>query len=248
MRSLPPAALTPSKASSIVKKALREQAIGVSMFTRSLSALACLILGGAALAQVSTSRLGAARSVLGKAVDVKGLVTVSDQWGVSRVVLNNAVVDRSRFVTSSSGSATLRMDDGCDIELKPNQALTIDHEKSCAVLWASMESLGNPSGLLLANGVSPGSLVPFAVGGVAILLMGNHGSAGNTPAAGGSTPGGGGNTPADGGTPPGGGGNTPGGGGNTPGDGGNTPGGPTGNPDPGGGGSIPTPPPAISPQ
>jgi hypothetical protein len=104
----------------------------------------------------------------------------------------------------------------------------VDHANSCAMLWASIESLGDPSALLLANGVSAGSLAPFAVGAVAILLMGNHGSPGSS----GSTLGGGGNIPGPGGS--------------TPGDG-DAPGGSTGNP-PGGGNSIPTPPPPISPQ
>jgi hypothetical protein len=128
------------------------------MITRSLSALACVLATGAVLAQGASPRPVPPKAVLGKAIEVKGLVTVSDESGVSRVVVNNAVIDRSRFVTSSSGSATLRLDNGCDILLKPNQALTIEHEQPCDALWASIESLGNPSGLLLASGVSPASL------------------------------------------------------------------------------------------
>jgi hypothetical protein len=205
---------------------------GEFMFTRFISALACLAVTGAVLAQSATPSPAGGKPILGKAIEVKGLVTVSDEFGVSRVVLNNAVIDRSRFVTSSSGWATLRLNNGCEIVLKPNQAVTIEHEKPCDALWASLESLGTPPGLVLAGSAEP--LVPFALGAAVILLNDGHG--GNILAGGGNNPGGG-NTP-------GGGGNTPGGGGNTPGGGGNTPGGGT---DPGGGGSIPTGP-ILSPQ
>jgi hypothetical protein len=240
MRSRLPAALTGSEASSIVKKALREQAVGVLMFTRSLSVLACLMLAGAVGAQVATTRPAPAKRVLGKATDVNGLITVSDQWNVSRVVVNTPVVEHSRFVTSSSGSVTLRMDDGCDIELKPNQALTFDRENSCSVLWASIESLGNSTGMLGASGLAGGLLGagasgPFAAGELALLLMGNRGAGGNTLGGGAGAQGGGGNLPN---------GSTPGGG-NPADNGGNPPG---GGPGTGDGATVPVRPPDFSPQ
>lgn len=143
------------------------------MFTRFLSALACLAMAGAVLAQAAGARPAPGKAVLGKAVNVQGLVTVSDKAAVSRVLVNNAVIDHSRYVTSSSGSVTLRMDKGCDIVLKPNDALTVENAKSCEVLWASIESLGNPSGLLLAG--RDAALLRFAAGAAAILLQGNGG-------------------------------------------------------------------------
>jgi hypothetical protein len=106
------------------------------------------------------------KEVLGRAARVEGLVTVSDAKGVSRVLLNSDVIDRSRYVTSSSGSATLKMEKGCDIELKPNQAITIDHERSCACLLAMIEPLGAPT-----------TISPFMVGGAILLLLGGGGPA-----------------------------------------------------------------------
>lgn len=150
------------------------------MFKKSFSAAASVLMTAAVLAQ-SAGPIPS-RVVLGKAVNVQGLVTVSDQAGVSRVLANNDVVDRTRYVTSSSGSAMLRMDKGCDIELKPNQALTVEEEKSCDALWASIESLGNKAaGFLLAGGAGGAaaaggaSLIPFVVGGAVILLLGGGG-------------------------------------------------------------------------
>lgn len=158
------------------------------MFARTLPALACLAIAGVVLAQSSSSSR-VPKASLGQATAVQGLVTVSDGVGISRVVTGNAVIEHGRYVSSSSGSVTLRLDGGCDILLKPNQALTVDGAKPCDALWAAIESLGNPEGLLLAGagGVSGAALVPFAVGGVAILLLdGNRGP--GTPGAGSGGP------------------------------------------------------------
>jgi hypothetical protein len=142
------------------------------MHARSLLALACLVIAGAVLAQ-SSSGNGIPKTKLGTAAAVQGLVTVSDGVGISRVAAGNTVIDHGRYVSSSSGSITLRMDKGCDIILKPNQALTVDGAKPCDALWAAIESLGNPEALLLAGAGGPSgtALVPFAVGGAAILLL-----------------------------------------------------------------------------
>lgn len=149
------------------------------MFTRFLFAVASLLIAAAVVAQ--TAGPSPKRPVLGKAINVKGLVTVSDANGVSRVVSNNDVIDRNRYVTSSTGYVTLKMDKGCDIELKPNEALTVEDERSCEALWVAIESLGNPAGVLLAGGAGGGGagLTPFVIGGGAILLIGG-GSGGAT--------------------------------------------------------------------
>lgn len=189
-------ALTGPNHSLIVKKGFaRSSPLESFMFTRFLFAAGGLFIAAAVLAQ--SAGPAPKRAVLGKAANVQGLVTVSDANGVSRVLVNNAVIDRNRYVTSSSGSVTLKMDKGCDIELKPNQALTVEDEKSCEGLWASIESLGNPAGLLLAGGGvggagGGGALTPFIVGGAAILLLGGSGGGGTTPIP---DPGGGGPIP-----------------------------------------------------
>jgi hypothetical protein len=152
------------------------------MLTRSLCAVACLVLAGAVLGQSTSTR---ARTVLGKAAELEGLVTVSDGAAVSRVVLNQPVIRHTRYVTSSTGYVTLKMDNGCDIVLKPNQALTVDDEQDCGALWAAIESLGGNY-----------AIAPFIVGGAVILLLGGGGGAGDPPSL---PPGGGGVVP----TPPG---------------------------------------------
>jgi hypothetical protein len=184
--------LTGSDRSSIVKNGFaRSNPLEFSMFARSFFAAASLFIAVAVMAQ--TAGPAPKRPVLGKAINVKGLVTVSDAQGVSRVVSNNDVIDHNRYVTSSTGYVTLKMDKGCDIELKPNQALTVEDEKSCDALWAAIESLDNPAGILLAGGgaagaaaAGGGSLVPFVIGGAAILLLDGGGSGGGGSGGGGS--------------------------------------------------------------
>jgi hypothetical protein len=73
-------------------------------------------MAGAVPAQTSSSAR-VAKATLGTAAAVQGLVTVSDGTRISRVALGNAIVDHGRYVSSSSGSVTLRMDKGCDIVL-----------------------------------------------------------------------------------------------------------------------------------
>jgi hypothetical protein len=170
MKFTTPLLLTGPDGSSIVKTGLaRSNPLESFMFTRFLLAAAGLLIAAAVLAQ--TADPAPKKTVLGKAIKVEGLVTVSDANGISRVKLEDPVIDRTRYVTSSTGYVTLRMDKGCDIELKPNQALTIDGDRSCEALWALIGSFGP----------SNSALVPFAVGGVAILLMGGGGGTPTTP-------------------------------------------------------------------
>lgn len=176
------------------------------------------------------------RPALGKTAEVQGLVTVSDGTGVTRVLTNNSVIDRSRYVTSSSGTVTLKFNNGCTLTLKPNQTLAIEAEKNCDDLVASIQTLGNPGGAaFMGSGGAGSTWGTLVIGGAGLVLLRDPGRGpALTGPGGGSTPGGGGTTPGDGGTTPGGGGTTPGGGGTTPGGGGTTPGG--GGTTPGGGG------------
>jgi hypothetical protein len=148
------------------------------MFGRCLLAALGLLIAVNALAQPAA--LAPKRAVIGKVVKVEGLVTVSDANGITRVALNDPVIDRNRYVTSSSGFVTLRMDKGCDVELRPNQALTVEDERTCEALWALIGSFGGR-----------GSLAPFLAGGAAILLLDGGGGGSNTP----GTPGSGGQLP-----------------------------------------------------
>jgi hypothetical protein len=146
--------LTAERTTSMVKKGLASSSpLEKFMSPRHWLAIGCLLAAAVAVAQ--TTEKVSKRPVLGKAINVRGLVTVSDESGIRRVVSNSEVIDRNRYVTSSTGYVTLHLDKGCDIELKPNQALTVETEKTCEDLWAII-------------GIGPF----LAVGGGGLLLLG----------------------------------------------------------------------------
>jgi hypothetical protein len=109
------------------------------MLKRSLSVLAGLAISVCAIAQ--TQAPAPAPVQLGTVDNVQGLVTMSDGTSIGNVVNGNAVLDGSRFVTSSSGSAVLKMSNGCDIRLKPSQSLTVQSGLNCDALVAAIQSL-----------------------------------------------------------------------------------------------------------
>ena len=76
---------------------------------------ASLLCAGAAFAQ--------APAVLGKVANVEGVVTISDGVTVGTAVPGTVITQGNRFVTASSGAARLTMDNGCIINLKPNESL-----------------------------------------------------------------------------------------------------------------------------
>lgn len=83
-----------------------------------------------------------AQTVLGTVGNVQGLVTDSDGASVSSTSPGEVIRDGERFVTSSSGSVTLQLNNGCTLTLQPNQAVTIDSTKTCNQLVSSVTQVG----------------------------------------------------------------------------------------------------------
>lgn len=84
-----------------------------------------------------------ADKVLGQALEVKGLVTVSNGVEVSGVLDGSPVVNGTRYVTSSIGSVTLKFDH-CEVRLKPSQSVVVDERRICDGMIAAIESLQAP--------------------------------------------------------------------------------------------------------
>jgi hypothetical protein len=139
------------------------------MLNKPFSLVGMLLMSGAVFGQ------GAATppSVMGWAVDVQGLVTVSDGKSIASVVNGNGLVDGSRVVTSSSGSVTLKTREGCVIKLNPNQSITLQRARSCEALALTIQVLPGET-----------NFTGVALGLLAGALLGGGGSAG-----GGSSPG-----------------------------------------------------------
>ncbi len=171
------------------------------MFNRSLGVVAALLMAGSAYGNAV---------VIGKTAKVQGLVTVSTGTQVGMVAADHPIVEGSRYVTSSSGSVTLRLDNDCDVTLRPNQSLTVDRSRNCAELWAAVQTLGGQPGAVVVAGGNP--LLGFGtVIGVALLAADGRGP--RPPTGGDSGNGGnggnGGNNGGGPGVPGGGGGGLP---------------------------------------
>ena len=110
------------------------------------------------LALVAATAFAQERERLGTVDSVQGLVTVTDGTTGGTVATGNPIISGMRFVTSSSGSALLRFDKGCDIKLEPSRAVTISRSMTCAALIAAVQPIGG------ANVASVGS---FAIGALA---------------------------------------------------------------------------------
>jgi hypothetical protein len=114
------------------------------MFKKILMALGVIAICASAMSQAQAPD----PKLVGRVGEVEGLVTVSDGTTVSNVVKDSAIIEHTRYVTSSTGSAVLKMNNGCTLDLKPNQSLTIDNAKDCEALIAAIESLSNSNGIL----------------------------------------------------------------------------------------------------
>ena len=147
------------------------------MFKKSLSAVGIAALAGAVFAQI----------VIGSVTDVKGLVTVSDATSVTTVVKNAPIVDGTRFVTSSSGSAMLRLNQqgrDCEIELKPNQSLVVDQDKTCPQLLALVLSTSTDAAAVAIGGTGTRDALLAGLA-ITVALIAGKTTGGSTPAPGG---------------------------------------------------------------
>jgi hypothetical protein len=123
------------------------------MSIRTLSIVASALLATAAFAQTPKESLGTVRNVQGLVTDIDGASVTSTETG-------EAIHDGERFVTSSSGSVTLQLNNGCSVTLQPNQAVTIDKGMTCRELLASVGRVGGAGALAFGgNGLLAGGTI-----------------------------------------------------------------------------------------
>ena len=115
-----------------------------------------LVVCAAFLAPVSFAQT--AQPSLGTVGNVQGLVTDTDGASVTSTSPGEVIHDGERFVTSSSGSVTLQLNNGCNITLQPGQAITIHKNMTCRELIAGIEPVeGVGAGAGLGRFVAAGS-------------------------------------------------------------------------------------------
>lgn len=147
---------------------------------RSFFVLGGLLLSGTVLAQ----------SVLGSAIEVQGLVTVSNGTSLTNAVSGMLVVDGSRIVTSSGSSATVRLKNDCVLKMGPNQSLTVAADRTCDELLAQLQGSG-VKGAAATPGGALGPLLAFSAMTAASLSYTGK----NSPSSSGINPDGGGAIP-----------------------------------------------------
>jgi hypothetical protein len=105
------------------------------MSVKTIVAVASTLIAAAAFAQTAGSSLG-------KIENVQGIVTVTTGSTGGTAATGNPIVSGMRFVATSSGSATLHMNNGCVVRLQPGQAVTVLGSMTCEQLLAGVQSLG----------------------------------------------------------------------------------------------------------
>ena len=106
---------------------------------------------------------------VGVVTRVEGLVTVSQSNILGNAFKDEVILQNARVVTTASGSTTIRLNNGCVVDLKPNQAITIDIRRECKALLAAIQPAGAVgvagAGGVGATGTPPGLVNALIVGG-----------------------------------------------------------------------------------
>jgi hypothetical protein len=115
---------------------------------------ACLV----ATASVAQGQVALDDSI-GKIESVEGLVTVTQGSSGAIAAVGNPVMEGTRFVATSSGSAVIRLNDGCVIKLQPNQVLMVRRDMPCVEALAQFRSGAVATGTLALVSVGLGSIL-----------------------------------------------------------------------------------------
>ena len=96
---------------------------------------------------------------VGVVTRVEGLVTVSQGNTMGNAFKDEVILQNARVVTTAGGSTTIRLNNGCVIDLKPNQAVTVDFKRECKAILAAIQPAG-AVGVAGAGGVGAAGVPP----------------------------------------------------------------------------------------
>jgi hypothetical protein len=113
---------------------------------------------------------------------VEGNVLVSQESGLASAEEAQRLDERSRVITTASAKAIVTYDDGCEVELGPNQRLEIRSDQACAERVAQAETIfKEPAGMALAaagTGVVGGATAAALAGVAGAGVLGTAGVSG----------------------------------------------------------------------
>lgn len=139
-----------------------------------------------------------AQDVIGSLQSVSGSVSVSGKSVVSRATNGTPVSEGTSILVSSSGKATLVLNNGCTVALGANQHLNVSAKTPCAQVSASVKHMF-PAYQVAQAPIGGGVMPPPASGpqtdnsarnlvlglaGTGIILIGASGSSNNTSVSG----------------------------------------------------------------
>jgi hypothetical protein len=134
----------------------------------STSSIVLAALAGAGSAIAQTPGLTATGTV----ADVQGLVTMSFGSEVATVQPQTPLFDGARLVAGSSGSAQVRLQNGCVFSLKANQAVVVDSRRTCDEQIAAILTLPDEgAGAVFAG--RGGVVLPLLVGAALVGAVAN---------------------------------------------------------------------------
>lgn len=117
------------------------------------------------------------QKTVGKLANVTGLVTISRGGQLANATNGGPLVVGSRIISTSTGGATLKFDNGCDVTLKANESFTVSENKDCSVLLAGVSPVVTPAGVPAAVSVAGSSgLAPvliFTASSIGVVVASN---------------------------------------------------------------------------
>ena len=117
-----------------------------------------------------------APEAVGIVTRVEGLVTVSQGNTMGNAFKDEVILQNARVVSTANGTTTIRLKNGCVIDLKPNQAVTVDFRRECKAILAAIQPAGAVgvagAGGVGAAGVPPGLSNAIIVGAGVLIGVG----------------------------------------------------------------------------
>jgi hypothetical protein len=108
---------------------------------------------------------------LGTVGNVQGVVTVTDGATGGTTGTGSPINSGMRFVAGSNGSATLRFNNGCVVNLLPGQSVTVLRSMDCKALLAAVQSGGgNVAGGSFGTGAAASAGLAAGSFGLASVL------------------------------------------------------------------------------
>jgi len=109
-----------------------------------------------------------AQAPLGVVTNVEGVVTATQGITGVTVTPGTPIQDGMRFVTTSRGNVTLRMNSGCTVAVPPGHGVTVQQSMTCPQLTAAVQPVVPLSTQAAASGGSSVVNGVILLGGIAV--------------------------------------------------------------------------------